>query len=319
MLKNWFFGGGWFFFSWSALSLALFAQESAAPTSDDSLLDELEKIARADSGCFYALCEIYQGKSKTVVIHPANRSQNTYSIAKLFTVTAVGILEDRGLLDTDEAVYPIFEKKFPESFDPVWKQVRVRDVLQHRMGIESGFLDIDAEKISDWPSGDFLQIVLSRPLKYAPGTKSVYSDAAFYLASRIVSAKCGERLDDFLIRELLAPMQFSEYAFSKCPHGYPIGATGMYISAEDMAKLGLLYVQRGVYDGRRILSERFVEKVFAEEFELHPVGGSKDAYAKGGMNGQLLYLNRRTGRVVALHSFGGNTGKITDYLLEHDR
>ena len=151
MSKVSFLEGGFFFFSFFALACAVFGQEpsDSRPENDRFLIDELEKIARADSGCFYSICEIYQGKSKNVEIHPANRSQNTYSIAKLFTVTAIGILEDRGLVDTDEAVYPIFEDQFPESFDSGWKEVKIRDVLQHRMGIESGFLDIDAEKMGD--------------------------------------------------------------------------------------------------------------------------------------------------------------------------
>lgn len=282
------------------------------------MFEKLVELAEKD-GRVYAVCEVCDGVSRTKQARPASRSQNTYSVAKLFAVTAVMILQDRGVLDVDDPVFPIFEEKFPENFDPKWRDVKICDVMTHRVGFGRGFLDIDAENPNDWASQDYLRLVLERPLKYKPGEKSVYSDAAFYLVSRIVSEKTGERLDDFLIREALAPMKFAECAFAKCPQGFPMGATGMYISTEDMAKLGVMYVQRGVYDGKRILSEAAVDEVLERGFELHPVGDSGFAFGKGGMRGQFLYINRKTKRVVAIHSCDANLDEILGYLAENDR
>lgn len=282
------------------------------------MFEKLVELAEKD-GRVYAVCEVCDGVSRTKQVRPASRSQNTYSVAKLFAVTAVMILQDRGVLDVDDPVFPIFEGKFPENFDAKWRDVKISDVMTHRVGFGRGFLDIDAENPNDWASQDYLRLVLERPLKYKPGEKSVYSDAAFYLVSRIVSEKTGERLDDFLIREVLAPLKFAECAFAKCPQGFPIGATGMYISTEDMAKLGVTYVQRGVYDGKRILSEAAVDEVLKRGFELHPVGDSGVAFGKGGMRGQFLYINRKTKRVVAIHSCDANLDEILGYLAENDR
>lgn len=297
---------------------ACFAQ-SDAPEKNFPLLDGLSEIARNDDCRVYNICEIDNGVSQMAVIRPATRCHNTYSVAKVFVVTALGILEDRGLLDTEELVFPIFKDRFPEGYDPKWERVKISDVIKHRFGLENGILDIDSENSADWPTTDFLSIVLSAPLKYEPGEKFVYSDAAYYLLARIVTEKTGKKFDEFLREELLVPMKFAEYAFSTCPQGYPIGATGMYISTDDMAKLGQLYVDRGVYSGRRYISERFVEKVFDREFELSRLDESGDAYAKGGMNGQLLYLNRKTKRVIAIHSFRGDIDRMMKYLLEFDR
>ena len=282
------------------------------------MFEKLVELAEKD-GRVYAVCEVCDGVSRTKQVRPASRSQNTYSVAKLFAVTAVMMLQDRGVLDVDDPVFPIFEEKFPENFDAKWRDVKISDAMTHRVGFGRGFLDIDAENPNDWATQDYLRLVLERPLKYKPGEKSVYSDAAFYLVSRIVSAKTGERLDDFLIREVLAPLKFSECAFSKCPQGFPIGATGMYISTEDMAKLGVMYVQRGVYDDKRILSEAAVDEVLKRGFELHPVGDSGFAFGKGGMRGQFLYVNMKTKRVVAIHSCDANLDEILGYLAENDR
>lgn len=296
----------------------VFAQD-APETKDGFLLPELEKIAHEDGDKIFTICEIYNGESRVAVIRPNIRCHNTYSIAKLFTVATLGIMEDKGLLDIDEPVYPILKDKFPENFDPKWRDVKISDVIRHRTGFGvAGMLDIDAADSSKWPR-DFLNILLSSELKYKPGEKYVYTDATFYLASRIASEKSGEKLNEFMIRELLDPLEFEEYAFSTDPEGYPIGATGMYISTEDMAKLGLVFVQDGVYKGKQILSKRFVDEAFDRTFELYPIGDEGVAFTKGGMNGQSLYMNRKTKRVVAVHSYLGDTDAILEFLLKNDK
>lgn len=287
------------------------------PTAND-LADGLAAIARQDENSIYSISVIKDGVTDTRYFERSTRCHNCYSVAKLFTVTAIGILQDRGLLTTDDRVCSILGNQFPQDFDPKWKDVRIRDVLTHRIGFENGFLDIDTENMRSWASEDFLGLVLSHPLKYEPGTEFTYSDAAFYLASRIFTAKSGEALDDFLIREIANPLEFAEFAFSKCPEGYPMGATGLYISTEDMAKLGKLYVQKGNWEGKQILSEQFVEQAFRDRFELYRIEGSEDAFCKGGMNGQYLYMNRKTGTVCAIHTFLGNIEKLKDFLLKND-
>ncbi len=287
--------------------------------NNKSLLPELEKIARQDGDQFFSVVEIFNGETKTAVIRENIRCHNAYSIAKLFTVTALGIMEDKGLLDIDEPVYPILKDYFPDNFDPKWKDVKISDVIRHRTGYGvAGYLDIDAENSARWDR-NFLKLALGAPLKYAPGEKYVYTDATFYVAARIASEKCGEKLNEFMIRELLDPLEFAEYAFSTDPEGYPIGATGFYSSTEDMAKLGLLYVQDGVYNGKQILSKRFVDEAFERTFELYPVGKEGVAFTKGGAYGQLLYMNRKTKRVVAAHSYQGDTSKLLKFLAEHDK
>lgn len=291
---------------------------SENPNAAANLADGLASIAQEDRNPVYSICVIKDGVTETRYFQPSTRCHNCYSIAKLFTVTAIGILEDRGLLSTDEKIYPLFQDIFPEGFDSKWQDVRICDVITHKIGFEKGFLDIDVEDMRSWKNNDFLDLVLSHPIKYAPGTKYVYSDAAFYLASRIVTEKTGEKLDDFLIREIANPLKFSEFAFSKCPMGYPMGATGLYLSTEDVAKLGKLYLQDGEWEGKQLLSKKFIKNAFDNQFELYRMNGAEDAFYKGGMNGQFLYMNRKTGTSCAIHSFRCDLDKLKRFLSEHD-
>jgi len=302
------------------LFVPLFSNADDTASKTTRLLPELAKIAHKDGDNVFSICEICDGESETAVIRENIRCHNTYSVAKLFACTTLGILEDQGKLDIDELVFPILEDKFPEGFDPKWRDVKISDVIRQRAGFGAGVnpLDIDADNAATWDR-DFLKIVLSQRLEHEPGTHYQYTDAAFYLASRIATAKTGETIDKIMIRELLEPLHFAEYAFSTDPEGYPIAATGMYISTEDMAKLGQLYVQDGVYDGKQILSKRFVDEAFERTFELYPLDDVGNAYGKGGMNGQMLYMNRKTKRVVAIHSYQADVDAFVSYLLEHDK
>lgn len=267
----------------------------------------MREIALENGMCVFSICEITDGISRTIDIIPGSNCHDTYSVAKAFTVTAIGMLEDRGLLHTDDLIFPLLKKHFHAGYDPRWERVSCDHAMTHGIGLDHGILDIDCFRVPDMPSTDFLEMLFSEHLAFEPGTHFQYTDDAFYLMSRVFSAVSGEKLDDFLIRELLVPMKFREYAFSKCPLGYPVGATGMYITTTDMAKLGQLYLQNGIYDGKCYLSEAFIRKALGH-FEFKPaVGGG---FAKGGMLGQYLYLNKKDNRVIAIHSHRGDIPKL---------
>lgn len=105
-------------------------------------------------------------------------------------------------------------------------------------------------------------------------------------------------MDDFLNKRLLQPLHFHEFAWSHCPKNYPMGATGLYVSAGDVIKLPVLYLNGGVWEGKRLLSEQWVERSIANEYEFRlktPSGW----IGKGGMYGQLIAFNRARNAAVA--------------------
>lgn len=243
------------------------------------------------------VAEIDNGVARFGEGNRGNPCQNIYSVAKAFTMTAIGIICDRGLLTVDEKITDIFADSLPENMDKRWHDVTVDHLLTHRAGLHEGQLDIDCIDINTFDTDDFLDLTLRTELIYEPGNGHSYSDAAYYLLSRILSAKTGEKLDDFLWRELFRPCAFREAAWSKCPLGYPMGATGLYIYAEDMAKLGQIYLDGGVYNGRRILSEDWVNFSLMRPYEFTPRGFG--TYGKGGMRGQMLLVVPEKRRIAA--------------------
>ena len=242
------------------------------------------------------------------------RCQNTYSVSKTFTMTAIGMLYDRGLVKLDEKIRDIFAEEWPDGVDERWDINTVELALTHRIGVPGGFLDIDTHRISEFGE-DFLRYMLTYPLDYTPDTDSKYSDGAFYLLARIAEKKTGEVLDNFLWRELLWPMGFQEMAWSHCPQGHVIGATGLYIHSSDMVKLGQLYLNGGVYKGRRYLSEEWVNLALTRGFGLDSWDGR--VYFKGGMYGQKLAIFSEQKRVIAMQAFGVDSNVVTKWAMEY--
>ena len=243
--------------------------------------------------------EDYNITKETIV--PANPCCNCYSVAKAFTVTAIGMLYDKGLLTPNSLLTDILSNHIPNNIDPKWHKVTIHHLLKHKVGFGCGMLDIDCEDASLYPTIDYLQLVLKTNLKYEPGTIYQYTDAAYYLLSRVIYELTEADLRDVLRPILMDLMKFKEYSWSVCPKGYSIGATGLYLRTEDMVKLGILYLNKGMWKETRVLSEEWVNMVISNEYEFSSLGNGW--YGKGGMRGQLLMFNMEKGKAIACHSY----------------
>lgn len=276
-------------------------------------LEECKKAAPRAGGLIRVSEAIDEEHIETLELRPATRSHNTYSVSKTFTATAIGLLYDRGLVRMDDKVTDILKEELPkEGMDERWYDVTVEMALLHRAGLPGGFLDIDVKPTNEFPE-DFLTYLFTYPLAYTPNTEDRYSDGAYYLLARIAEKLSGKSVDDFLWETMLRKMGFMELAWSHCPMGHVMGATGLYIHSSDMAKLGLLYMNGGTWKGERFLSEEWTKMAMEKDYSLGP-DESGLIYSKGGMYGQSLMVMPSTHRVVAVQGFEADTGVIREVL-----
>ncbi len=256
------------------------------------------------------------GEIETMELMRINACQNVYSVAKTFTMTALGLLYDRGLLRLDEKICAVLADELPPSgMDPRWENATVEMALLHRLGLPLGFLDIDVNRSSSFTE-DFLRYTLTYPLVYEPDTESRYSDGAYYLLARVAEKKAGMPLDNFLWRTLLTQLDFQEMAWSHCPMGHVIGATGLYIHSADMVKLGMVYLDGGMYRGRRVLSENWTSLVVSRGYALN-WDKRHITYLKSGMYGQELVVVPSQHRVVALQSYKADSRRIVEWISDY--
>ena len=258
---------------------------------------------RAAGTGIYSIVEMdTEYRSRKITLIPANPTNDVYSVAKIYTVSAIGMCYDRGLLHPEDRFLEVMKLPLPPQADVKWKNVTLDMLMRHVAGFKQGYLDIDVDNASEYPTLDYLSMVLAQPLSDGQGVERQYTDAAYYLLSRVVEQVSGMTLFDFLRPALMDTMRFSEYAWSTCPLGHTMGATGLYLRCEDMVKLGVLYLNGGVWRGTRLLSEEWCNLVFERnyEFSLRGVG---EWYGKGGMHGQMLALNRKLGLAVAWQGY----------------
>lgn len=280
----------------------------------------------------FRLAVLEDGEINEKIFNTANDCNNIYSVSKNFTATAIGIASDRGLIKMTDTVYDILYPEFPgllnESADE-WKTVTVEQVLTQTVGNPRMFLDMDTENIFSYGTEDFLAKVLSEPFAAKPGERMVYSDSNYYLASRLVSAATGEKMQDFLSRELFRPLEIQGWAWSCCPFGYAMGGTRLFITVTDMVKFGQLYLNNGIFDGERILSEEWVKYatsdiVWRNEAHTQSYGAGfwrnekAQAYHCGGMYGQKIFIDPSAREVVAWQAYAkqGETDILLKMLYE---
>jgi CubicO group peptidase (beta-lactamase class C family) len=106
---------------------------------------------------------------------------------------------------------------------------------------------------------DWTQYVLDRPMDQDPGTTFLYNSGASYLLSSIVSRLAGRPASDLAAERLFTPLGIDLFDWPAGPEGVTTGWGNLRLRPQDLAKLGLLYLQRGEWDGQQLLPAQWVE------------------------------------------------------------
>lgn len=278
-------------------------------TETGQLLEKLREEAAESRSSVYQIAVMDDHGIAAVRPTPCNCCNNCYSVTKTFTAAGILLLADRGLLRPEDRICGLLRRELPADYDPRWEEVTVAHCLTHTMGIGAGFLDMDVEDPAHFGPDWLAYTVTKIPLPHRPGEVYVYSDGAYYLLSRVIAAVSGEETSAFLTKYITAPLGFRESAWSKCPAGYGIGATGLYAAADDAVKLGWLFANGGRFDGRQILSETAVTMALQRGFGLSREG---EIWCKRGMNGQIIIADPVRRQAVCWQSF--DTDGISERL-----
>ncbi|MCX2830333.1 serine hydrolase domain-containing protein [Microbulbifer thermotolerans] len=185
-----------------------------------------------------------------------------WSMGKSVTAIMQGRLETLGLADS--TVKPVFAE---------WKSdERARIALDDLLHMSSG-LDFDETYAPGSDATEMLfnahsasDIALVRPATYTPGEHFSYSSGTTNLIARWIHERLGGDVQaslDFLRQELLQPLNMAHTVFEMDPSGVFVGSSYLYASARDWARLGLLMLNRGQWEGTQLLSEDWVARATA--------------------------------------------------------
>ena len=184
--------------------------------------------------------------------YPKGMWHITHSMCKSITGMAIGMLIEEGKLKLDENIYDIFSDQMnalSKIFRPV---ITVENLLTMTSGVtfnESGIVS----------GNDWLGSFLNASVNGKPGTEFQYNSLNTYVLSAIVTKRTGETLTEYLTPRLFGPLGITKYYWETCPKGITKGGWGLFLCAEDMAKLGQLYLQKGKWNGQQLVSEYWIE------------------------------------------------------------
>lgn len=201
-------------------------------------------------------------------------SHQLYSMSKSVTSTAIGMLYDEGKLKLDERIVDIFEDKIDDKETHPQKDITIRHLLNMSTGVK--FNEIGSALGKDW-----VKEYLDSSLYFAPGSSFYYNSMNSYMLAAIVTRKAGMSLMEYLAPRLFEPLKIASAVWETCPQGIEKGGWGLSLTLEDIAKIGLLYMQKGKYvvNGAlcQLISEYWVKESTSEQITT-PNGEMKNGY-----------------------------------------
>lgn len=188
-----------------------------------------------------------------------------YSATKSFTATAVGIAADEGKFSVDAPLCEYLEKKYLQNMPDNLRQAFCKLTVKR-------FLTMSVKGYPFRPSGDdWLETVLRTNTDYSKASFS-YTNVSAYLVGVACENAVGGNLIEYLRSRLFEPIGIEDPTVQYDPQGRFYGATGMYLTVHELGLLGQIYLQKGLFYNKRILSEKWIKEATALQID-NPDGG----------------------------------------------
>ncbi len=186
-----------------------------------------------------------------------------WSVTKSVTSTLAGIAIDQGLLSDVETR---LADHLPD--DLVMTTALMQSItLRHLLMMTSGLRWSEDNDWLPWlASPNPAQFMLDRPLSTLPGTTFNYSSGSSHLPSVMLEDALGSPLETFADTELFSPLGITDWVWDSDPQGRPFGGHGIEWRTEDLAKFGVLFLERGQWGDSRIVSAAWVDEAVTGRF-----------------------------------------------------
>ncbi|CAM4179479.1 serine hydrolase domain-containing protein [Bordetella muralis] len=249
----------------------------------------------------------------------SDRLRVLHSVAKSFTACAIGLAIGEGRLSLSDKVVNFFPDEVPTDPSEWLQAMTVRDLLTMRTGHAQGVSGAVWRNIASSWTAEFFKI----PLVYAPGTRYVYTSAASYMLSAILTKITGQTLHAYLKPRLFEPLGIRDERWSVGPDGINPGGNGLTARTADLLKLGLLHAQGGRWNGSQILPERWVhdstraqggpDSTYGYHWQIRPAG----AYSAIGVFVQLVTVFPEHDVTLAITAAIDKSATLLPYVQQY--
>jgi CubicO group peptidase (beta-lactamase class C family) len=265
---------------------------------------------RTALGCGEGACESGADVHPYNYLHPdwhpyaQGRDVHTLqSVTKSVSSALIGIAIGRGEIGgVNVPLLSLLEGYDVSAMDARLGDATLEDLLTMRTGIEWHEQDRPLDETNTTlqleRSADWVKFTLSQPMDAEPGTKWVYNSGGSHLMSAVIRGATGRTIDAYAREHLFEPLGIREFYWKLEPAGLPDTEGGLYLEALDLAKFGQLYLDDGVWNGRRLLPEGWATASTARHVD------SVNAQAWG-YGYQWWRLDRNGAEIWAGLGFGG--------------
>jgi CubicO group peptidase (beta-lactamase class C family) len=268
------------------------------------MLSALEADKRAN---VHNIMVIKDGEVISECSHPGydvNIRHLSHSMSKTVTGMAIGLLVSQGSLSLDDRLADIFPEYTPT--DSRFYNITVKNLLNMSSGIP--FSEFGTVTETEWT-----RAIFESKLSFDPGTNFAYNSMNSYMLARIVVRITGISLMHFVTNHIFKPLDIKNAFWEEGPEGVEKGGWGLYLSAESWAKLGVMMLGLGVFEGKRVLPKSWVSESITTQMKSPEASGDynygyqlwvhreRDQFLFNGMLGQNVWVCPKNNIVVSVN------------------
>ena len=261
-----------------------------------------------------------------------DKNYELYSITKALTATLAGDLIAEGKISLESSVKDVIGRYRPDLSDAVADKDKVKlwNVLSMTTGLYYDFKPPNDPIYYEAP--DRLKLAATTKPLLEPGRVFQYMDVNPILATAMLSAAAGQKLEDYAETKVFKPLGMKHYAWTRADDkGLVSGGWGLRLRAVDMARLGLLALQRGRWEGKQIAPAAWMKAMTSGEstrffgyywwvnniLEGGVEGGDQPEFDTMGFKGQNIVVLPKYNAVVTMTSMLSPDGGLRDATCLH--
>ncbi len=184
------------------------------------------------------------------------------SATKTIVAILIGIAIDEGFIDNlSQTFFEFFPERWNSTYDTRKLNITIENLLRHESGIYGNFYPSAPDSFGD----DLLNRSISRPLWSDPGDPYTdmwgqYSTSGVDLLAGIIEKASGYNATAFAQEFLFGPLGIpAENYYWRMSYGHYPGGWGLFMNPGDMAKIGYLFINNGIWNGTQIVSSEYID------------------------------------------------------------
>jgi CubicO group peptidase (beta-lactamase class C family) len=236
----------------------------------------------------------------------ADSLHHIQSQTKSIVALLMGIAMDKGFVTNEDELVSVYCPEYFTGDDSLKSAVTIKDLLTMSAGLDWEEMIPENDSRNDnmkmFRSGRWLEYALSRPMVQKPFTNFKYNSGCPMIVAGIIEKATGMKMDEFAKKYLFGPLGIQDFRWLKDSTGFCHAGGGLFLKPADMLKIGVLVLNNGAWDGRRIVSEEWIGRAMKPYFSTPFDGG---AYGYFWWIRDMTTGAGRTTRVLSAEGAGG--------------